>query len=295
MRKKSTSRKVFEVINYTVLCMFIAVIIIPFLNVIAMSISDSDAVRLGKVGIWPIGFNTNAYRNLLISRGFFRTFINTVCLTSSKTVLVILISLSAAYALANKAMFAKKFFFTYILIPMYFSGGLVPFYLLVNGLKLTDTYAALILPYIVSIFYIIVFRNSILQMPKDLIESAEIDGASEFTILYRVVIPVLLPMVMAFTIFSAVDYWNDWYNVLLFIKDTKKWTLQFLLRDILINADVLEQSEISNYIIKYDKNKIHPQNLKMAALMITVLPIIVIYPFLQKYFIHGIIVGAVKG
>jgi ABC-type glycerol-3-phosphate transport system permease component len=181
----------------------------------------------------------------------------------------------------------------YLIVPMYFGGGLVPFYLLVNTLGLNNTYWALILPSVINIFYIIVFRNQINQLPQELLESAEMDGASEMRILLNIILPLVLPMAMAFVVFSAVAYWNEWFNVLIFIRDKSMWTLQFQLRDILSNARLIDEG--TNQAMIKNGFQIDPNNLKMAALMLTVLPILVVYPFVQKYFIHGQLVGAVKG
>lgn len=290
---RSRSRKIFEIVNYACLILFALVIIIPFLNVLAISLSNRDAVVAGKVGIWPVGLNSKAYETIMSNRQFIRCFFNTVFLTVLNTFLCIFISLAAGYALGNKHMPGRKILMTYILIPMYFSGGLIPFYLLVNSIGLNNKFGAIIFPYLVNIFYTIVFRNSINQLPQDIMESAEVDGASEFIILYKIIVPIILPMIMAFTVFSAVNYWNLWYGVLLFLRDTSKWTLQYQLRDLLVNAEMMYDTSGDRWILQ--EGIVHPQNLRMAALMVTVLPIIVVYPFVQKYFIHGIIVGAVKG
>lgn len=280
----------FEVFNYGFFILFGFSIIFPFLNVISLSLSSYDAVNAGKVGLLPIGLNFRGYKNIIQNSDFIRALFTTVFITVTDTTLAIIIALMAGYALANKHLPGKSFLFNFILLPLYINGGLIPYYLLVNSLKLNDSYGALIFPIVTNVFYIIVYRNSIVNLPHDIIESAEMDGAGEYTILFKVVLPLLLPMTMAFTIFSAVAYWNEWYNVLLFIQDHKKWTLQYKLRDILSWND-LTQDTIR---IKTTGN-VHPKNIRMAALMVTILPIVVIYPFLQKYFIHGIIVGAVKG
>ncbi len=148
-------------------------------------------------------------------------------------------------------------------------------------------------PYLVSIMYIIIFRNAITQLPKEIMESAEIDGASEFTTLFRIVVHLIMPMVMAFTIFSAVDYWNMWFPVLIFIRDKWKWTLQYMLRDIYTNPGI--GAGPLEGMIDDPQQQLLPQNIIMASIICTIAPIIVIYPFLQKYFIHGVIRGAVKG
>jgi putative aldouronate transport system permease protein len=265
---------------------------VPFLNAISISLSSYDEVLKGPIGIWPRGFNLQAYKDLMSNYTFVRSFINTVGLSIINTVQVIICSIAAAYVLSHKHLVGRKIVFTFILIPMFFGGGLIPTYLLVNGLGLNNTYWALILPSFVSITMIIIFKNVIDQLPKELMESAEIDGAGEARILFRIVLPLVLPMTMAFSIFSLVGYWNEWFSVLLYIRDNTKWTLQFQLRDILVNSSLVSDTDASTLA---DGAKVHPENLKMAALMITVLPIIMVYPFMQKYFIHGQLVGAVKG
>lgn len=290
---RSPSRTVFQVFNYSFFILFGITILIPFFNAIAISLSSSAAVRSAAIGLWPVDFQLDAYRMLMNSATFIRSFANTVFLTVINTFLVIIVSLSTAYALSSKNMVLRKTVFYYIIFTMFFSGGLIPTYLLVYNLGITNSYWALILPSIVSGFYVIVFKNVIDQLPRELLESGEMDGAGDFRMLFQIVLPLVLPMTMAFTIFSAVGYWNEWFGVLLYIRDSQYWTLQFQLRDILVtstvsqdlNMDLREQLGLS----------VHPENLKMAALMITVLPIITVYPFVQKYFIHGQLVGAVKG
>lgn len=290
----SPVRKIFIIFNYLLFIAFSISILVPFINAIAISLSNYEALATGKIGLWPKGFSLKAYHELAYSKQFLRTFLNTVGLTVVNTVLTIALSLAAGYVMAHKHLLGRSALFIYLIIPMYFSGGLIPTYLLVNGLGLTNTYAALVLPQIISIFYIIVFRNQINQLPQELMESAEIDGASEWRILWNIILPLVLPMTMAFVVFSAVAYWNEWFNALIYIRDRQLWTLQLQLREILINASQFIDQQTQEALIGGEP-QVHPENIKMAALMLTVLPIIIVYPFVQKYFIHGQLVGAVKG
>ncbi|XID95744.1 carbohydrate ABC transporter permease [Paenibacillaceae bacterium WGS1546] len=290
---RSTSRTIFEICNYTFLFLLCVSILVPFLNAIAISLSSYAEVAQGRIGIWPRGFNLDGYKRLVLNEAFLRSAANTVFLTVVNTVLVILISLFAAFALANKNMIGKKVVFNYFLVTMFFNGGMIPTYLVVNSLGITNTYFALILPAVCNVFYVIVFKNVIDQLPKDLMESAEMDGAGELSVLARIVLPLVLPMTAAFTIFSAVAYWNEWFGVLIYIRDKELWTLQYHLRDIL--ADTISINDIAREAMIQGQDRIHPENIKMSALMITVLPIVAVYPFVQKYFIHGQLVGAVKG
>jgi putative aldouronate transport system permease protein len=209
------------------------------------------------------------------------------------TTLVIFIALFAGYALQNKNFRRIKQFTLYILIPMYFSGGLVPTYMLVNSwLGWRDSYLALILSVVTSPFLIIIFRNNIANLPKEMSESAEIDGANDIIILLKVLLPLIIPTVMAFVIFNAVGYWNEWFNCMLYIQTPTKYTMQYKLRQILATSTI-DFNSLKGLAISI-KDLVHPQNIKMAALLVTIIPIMLIYPFLQKYFIHGVIVGALK-
>ncbi|WP_409345359.1 carbohydrate ABC transporter permease [Paenibacillus sp. MBLB4367] len=293
MEYKTASRRLFEIFNYLFLTVFCISIIVPFVNALAISFSSYDAIASGSIGLWPKKFTFDSYVKLVNSKQFMQSVLNTVFLTGVKTVLVIINSLAAGYVLSHKHLLGRSTVFVFLMIPMFFSGGLIPTYLLMNKIGLYNTYGALILPAIVNIFYVIVFRNTINQLPQELLESAEMDGAGELRILFKIILPLVLPMTMAFVVFSAVAFWNEWFNVLIYIRDRSMWTLQYQLRDILLNSALIDH-ETKRSLVSSEP-QIHPDNLKMAALMVTVLPIIAIYPFVQKYFIHGQLVGAVKG
>lgn len=291
---RTPSRVLFEILLYTGFSLFCLLIILPFLHVIALSLSTRQAYFEGRVYFWPVDWFTKPYQIILTSKVFLTSLRNTVLVVVVNTSLCIFFSLCAGYALANKNFFGTRIAFIYILIPMYFGGGLIPFYLIVNSYGLNNRLAALMFPYLVSIFYIIVFRNAINQLPKEIMESAEMDGASEFTTLFRIVAFLIMPMIMAFTIFSAVGYWNMWFPVLIFIRDKWKWTLQYMLRDIYTNPGI-GAGPLEGGAIDDPQQQLLPQNIIMASIICTIAPIIIIYPFLQKYFIHGVIRGAVKG
>jgi len=246
------------------------------------------------VTIFPVDLYTGAYKIILSSRLFFTSLANTVLITVVNTAATIAIAVAAAYALASRHFFGTKTAIFYILITMYFNGGLIPFYLVVNSYGLNNTRLALILPYLMNPFLIIIFRNAIMRLPPEIMESAEVDGASEITILFRIVFHLIIPMVAAFTIFTAVEHWNSWFPVLIFIRDKWKWTLQFMLRDIYTNPQV-GGGQLDSVDLTEEQLKLLPQNLINAAIICTVVPVVLIYPFLQRYFIHGVIVGAVKG
>lgn len=289
------SRKIFQLVNAVFMILFSAMIILPFLNLLAVSFSSYYANQAREVLFLPKGFNIRAYSKIFADSAFSSSFFNTVWLTVVTTALTILIAVCAGYALANKHLKRPKTVLFFFLVPMYFSGGLIPTYLVINKyLHLSNTYWALIFPVITSSFYIIIFRNNIMGLPQEILESAEVDGANEYITLFHIVLPIIIPTVAAFIIINAVTHWNEWYNVMLYIKDSSKWTLQFYLRNLLLAETTPEKLNSAVGAINY-ATAIHPESFKMAALFVTVLPILAVYPFCQKYFIYGVITGAVKG
>lgn len=293
MIKESASRKVFVVFNYIFFTLFSISILVPFLNCIAISFSSYGAVTSGEVGIWPVGWDLQAYKRLVVNIQLWRTFGNTIIITVVNTVLTIAIALMTAYALANKYLIGKGAFMVFFLIPYYFGGGLIPTYLVITQLGLKNNFLVYILPSITSIYYIIVFRNIIAGLPKELMESAEIDGASQPRILFSIIIPLIIPTIAAFIVFSAVGNWNTWFSSMVYMDDRKDWLLQYQLREILMGSG-MQNAEMESSLADRE-HQVHSDTTKMAALMITVLPIIIIYPFVQKYFVKGVLVGAVKG
>lgn len=289
------SRKLFQMINAIFMLVFSAMIVLPFMNLLAISFSGYYANQARDVLFFPKDFNVRSYVRIFADRVFVTSFFNTVWLTVVTTALTILIAICAGYALSNKHLKHAKGVLFFFLIPMYFSGGLIPTYLIVNKyLHLANSFWALILPVVTSSFYIIIFRNNIMGLPQEIIESAEVDGSNEYTTLFRIVLPIIIPTVAAFIIINAVTRWNEWYNVMLYIKDAAKWTLQFYLRNLLIAETTPEKLNAVAGVMNY-QTAIHPESFKMSALFITILPILAVYPFCQKYFIYGVITGAVKG
>ena len=291
---RTPSRTIFEILNYTGFVLFGLLVVIPFVHVIAVSLSSGRAIAQYEVLFWPVEFYPQAYKTIVTSPVFLTSLANTVFVSVAGTALTMAVALCAGYALANKHFPFPRLGMLLILVPMYFSGGLIPFYVIVNKYGLNNTIFALIFPYLVNIFYILVFKNVIRGMPEELIQSAEIDGAAEPTILFRIVFPIIMPTVMAFTIFTTVNFWNSWFSVLIFVRDQTKWMLQYMLRALYLSPQ-FTGTTAGGGMAADDPANLHPMNIMFAALVCTVAPIIVIYPFLQRYFIHGIIVGAVKG
>lgn len=294
MIKKSTGEVIFQIFNIFIMLIVMAVIILPLMNIFSLSVSDRIAVATMKVGLFPVGFNLDAYKKILTNGIFQRSLINTVFVTVVGTALSIVVITMMAYGMSKAYFFGKKFFTYYMIITMYFSGGLIPTYLLITKyLGLGNTYFAYILPAVVNVYYVIVIRSQILAVPGELFDSGSIDGASEMRILFNIVLPVIAPTIAAISMFLALGKWNFWFQVLLYARDNKMWSLQFYLREVVF-ASFLEATTqtIGDSV---DAKVIPAENMRMASIIIVALPVVAIYPFIQKYFVKGIMAGSVKG
>lgn len=289
--KVSRSEKTFRIFNSFVLILIMFTIIVPLLYIVSVSLSSKEAVTSLSVTLWPKGLNFKAYAELLQKDTFLTSLINTVVLTIVYTASALVVNIMAAYAL-SKEFYAKKVITYLFIIPMYFTGGLVPTYILItNYLGLYDNFLALLLPVLVNVFYIIVIRSQIEAIPLSLTEAAMIDGANEFQVLFKIIMPTISSTTAAIGMFLALNMWNTWYSVLLYTSKDKYWTLQYFLRTIVFDKTIQDSSGAS----AMDMASISPLNFQMAAIVLVALPIVAIYPFVQKYFVKGMLVGSVKG
>lgn len=289
---KTRSQKIFEVFNIVLLTLILCSIIAPVMHIISVSISNRKEVMGLSIGIFPKGFSLKAYEEVISYNLFFNSFKNSIIVTASYVILGIIVNVMCAYAL-SKNFPGKKIINYYFVLAMYFSGGLIPTYILItNYLKLYNTYTAMVLPLLVNVFYIIVIRSQIEAIPKELTEAAIIDGAHEFQALFNVVIPVIKPTIAAIGMFLALGMWNMWYQCMLFTNRDKMWTLQYFLRMLVLSKIVGTNNQLSITLVE---NDLAPENFQMAAIVLVAAPIVAIYPFVQKYFVKGILVGSVKG
>jgi putative aldouronate transport system permease protein len=288
--KRSRGETVFQVFLVLLMLLIFAVVALPILNIVSISLSESDAILSNSVGLYPKGFYTLAYREILTGSAFLRSLANTVGVTAVGTALSLMVIVLVAYAL-SKDFFGKKAATYFFVLTMYFSGGLIPTYLLIaNYLGMRNTYFAYILPALVNVFYIIVVRSQVEALPASLVEAATIDGAGEFTIAFRIVIPTISPTIAAVSMFIALAKWNMWFPVMLYSNKESLWTLQYYLR-----AVVFDRFLVYSEMISSEGKPIPAQNYQMAAIVLVALPIVCIYPFVQKYFVKGILTGSVKG
>ncbi|HOJ10001.1 MAG TPA: carbohydrate ABC transporter permease [Clostridiales bacterium] len=292
--KRTKGEKIFEIFDMIILLIIISTIILPIMHIISVSISNKEAVLNLSIGIFPKGFTIEAYKDVISRKTFLSSLCNSIYLTILYTFFSLLVNTMCAYAF-TKYFYGKKYLNIFFIITMYFSGGLIPTYILItNYLKMHNTFWAMLLPGIVNVFYMIIMRAQIEAIPKELSEAAIVDGAKEYQVLYKVILPAIKPTIAAVGMFFALDMWNMWFSCMLYTNKESMWTLQYFLRMMVFNKD-LNVDRSSKIAISIDRNNIAPANFQMAAIVLVALPIVSIYPFIQKYFVKGILVGSVKG
>lgn len=279
------------VLLYLFMLFTVLICLYPFLNVIAYSFSGYNAVLSGRVTVFPIDFTMAAYKSILKRPQIWDAMKVTVFITLTGTAVSLIVTTLAAYALSRDTLPGRKFLSGIILFTMYFSGGIIPTFLVIKQLGMYDTLPALFIPQAVSVFNFIVMRTFFRQIPKSLEEAAKIDGASDLQILFRIYLPLSVPIIATIGLFYAVQYWNGYFDALLYIQTPEKYTLQLRLRSLLF-ADELNNAGANQEGIG---TQVMTQSLKMACVAVSTIPILVVYPWLQKYFVKGVMLGSVKG
>jgi putative aldouronate transport system permease protein len=258
----SFGRRVFLALN-TLLCIGIAVVVLlPMWMIVATSLAPDIQVVKGEFVLWPTSFNLDCYK-LVLQSGYMQGFMNSLFVTGVGTLLSMLLTTFTGYALAQPNLIFRKFFWGFVLVTMVFNAGVIPFYVVVRNLGLINTYTALFLPVLIQTYNLILMKNYFLSIPEGLIEAARLDGCSEIGILFRIVLPVSIPILAAITLFYVVFYWNQYLNVVMFINDSAKYTIQVLLRQLVFD----------NSSIQTGQNRVYT-NFKMTVMLMTMLPVL---------------------
>jgi len=291
--KVTAGEKIFKVVNKIFMIILSGIFLLPYWVIFMASFTDEITICKRGFRLIPEKLSLEAYKFILFNDTFImRSIINTISITIAGTILGVLFTSMFAYPLSRKSLPGRKYFMIYVLITMLFTGGLVPYFLLVRSLGLYNSYGALIIPGIINVWFMILIRNFFMEIPDSLHESAYIDGANDFLIFFRIIIPLSKPVLATITLFFGVAYWNDYFQALLFIEDRSKMPIQLLIRELLSNFSLLVAK--SGVMVKQN-NIVPEQSTKMATIIVASLPIIMVYPFLQKYFIKGILIGSIKG
>ena len=290
--KKSLASRIFDVFNYIFLTLLTVSCMLPIIHVLAVSFSDRASTGANAVLFTPVGFNLAAYKAIIEEPAFLRAFLVTVFRTVTGTLLNLILTILAAYPLSKdtKELKGRTFFMAYFLIPMLIGGGLVPTYILVSQLKMIDTFWVLILPGAVNVGNAVMMMNFFRGINKSLLESAKMDGATEFDLLLRIVLPLSKASLATIGLFFMVGHWNEWFSGTIYLNNRKLWPLQTLLKQMMVKIDFNNMS--SEMIIKMQQ--LSDRSFRAAQVIVATIPILCVYPFVQKYFITGVTIGAVK-
>lgn len=276
---------------YLGLGIFAFIAVLPFLNTIARSFSAESPILRGEVYIWPVGFSWDAYERLIVGGHFWLAYRNSFIITIAGTFVQMLMTILCAYPLSRPYLPGRNLLIGLIVFQLIFPPSLIPFYLTVRNLGLIDSWSALILPYSINTFNMIVLKSYFQALPKELEESAVIDGANDFQVLFRIILPLATPVILALTLFYAVANWNLFLPAIFFITDGNKQPLQVILRDMIWSMQLATQTASPD-----DFERLAGlEALKAASVLIAAIPMVIVYPFFQRYFIKGIMLGAIKG
>jgi len=293
--RPSVSSRIFDFFNVLFMLALVIVTLYPFLYVLFASLSDPLQLYSHRgLLLSPAGFSVRGYKLVLGYNAIWNGYLVTIFLATVGTLCCLAASLLFAYVLSKKRMMLHSFFTFAAVFTMYFNGGMVPTYLVVKELGLLDSIWALILPGLISTYNVIILRTALNGVPDEMTESAALDGANELTILTRILIPLIMPTIAAISLFIVVGFWNGWTGALLYIQDSRKYPLQMVLRQILVANDMTAAAG-SGSSLQSGEDSATRMLLKYATIMVSIIPIICVYPFLQKYFTKGVMIGALKG
>lgn len=304
---KSAGSRIFDIIVYIVLGMVVIVTLYPVLNIVATSLSSTVAVEKNLVTFYPKDFTLKAYSMIFKNDIIPRSFINSAFYTIGGTLLSLIMTILLAYPLSKRNLPLRRVYTIFLVITMYFSGGLIPGFLLIKSLGMYDSIWAMILPGAISTYNAMIMIAFFKSIPIELEESAYLDGANDFIILARIIIPLSTASIATIGLFYAVSKWNDWFTGLIYLKSTNKYPLPLILRELVIEnrlEDMMDLGGVASELnggksfndFKDDSNKmVNAETLKYATLFVSMVPMLIIYPFIQKYFVKGVMIGSLKG
>ncbi|WP_127590226.1 carbohydrate ABC transporter permease [Paenibacillus lautus] len=289
---RSVGEKLFDVFNYVLLTVITLCTLYPLIYVLFASLSDPTRYMQHSGILWkPLDMTFNAYRLVFDNPMIIQGYLNTFLIVSGGLVLNITLTAFGAYTLSRKGLRYRKQLMLFIVFTMFFSGGLIPLYFTVKGLELTNTLWSLIIPQAISAFNLIIMRTAFEAVPDSLEESAKIDGANEFVILFRIMMPLCMPVIAVMLLYYGVSHWNSWFQAMIYLQDRSLYPLQLVLRELLLLNDASSMASGASG----GEVAVIGETLKHATIIVATVPILLVYPFLQKYFVKGALIGAIKG
>lgn len=289
--KESWQYKTFKVFNVFILLLVVYVTLFPFINIVAQSFSSEAQINAGNVNIIPVGFNIETYKIILSDKMFWINYKNTVVYTVVGTAISLVMTGMFAYALSKKRLKGRKFFTMFAVFTMFFNGGLIPKYVLVTSLGFGNTIWAIVVPGAISVFNLLIMKTFFENIPDELEEAAIMDGSSTYGTILKIIIPLSKPIIATMFLFYAVFHWNSWFPAFLYFSEKELFPVSIYLRNLIKGAE----GAISSGATSADNLTQISANIKSVTMVLTVLPILTIYPFIQKYFVSGVMLGSVKG
>lgn len=289
VQDKSIGNRIFDVFNIIVLTITGLMAIIPFLYIMAVSFTSPAEVAKGGFILFPKEFSLAAYEYIFSTDVLMNSMLVSIYITFVGTIINLFFTSLMAYPLAKRDLRGRSFIMLAVLFTMLFSGGMIPTYFVVKGLGLTNTLWSLMIPVAISPFNLIILKNFFQNIPDELEESAKLDGSGDVGILVRIVLPLSLPAMATFSLFYAVGHWNSFFSAIIYLNDSRQWPVQVWLREIVVMAN----SRIGD--TDFDEQDIQPLTIRMAVIAFSTIPIMLVYPFLQKHFAKGVLLGSVKG
>ena len=295
IENRTLGTRLFELAIGLLLIVLAVTWVYPFWHVFAVSISGPSAVQRNQVNILPLDINFRMYEIILSLPQVQRGYLNTILYAVGGTLIALVSNSFFAYPLSKPDLPGRRILVIYLAITMFVSGGLIPTWLVIRGLGMLNTYLVMVLPGAVGAWTIIVMRTFFQRLPYSYTESAMIDGASELQILGRIIVPLSKPLYATMGLFTIVGIWNSWFNALIYLDDPRRWPIQMILRDITIRNLIPQSTGMQQYMEAMGRGAPIPLNYQYTMLMVVIIPILIMYPFLQKYFVKGVMVGSIKG
>ncbi|OMF38011.1 ABC transporter permease [Paenibacillus sp. FSL H8-0548] len=281
--------RIFDVINYIFLTLVGCMMVFPILHVLAKSFSSTQAINAGKVTLFPIDWTVMNYQVILGDGSIWRAFMVSILITVVGTLINLIFTASLAYPLSRQEYSIRKVILILILVTMIFQAPLIPNYMVIKNLQLIDSLWVLIIPSAISAYNLFIMRSFFTALPSELIDSASIDGAGELRTIWSIILPLSKPVMATMGLFYAVSHWNSYSSALYYINDRALYPLQLRLREIVLSNDLGQAGSLLENV-----NEVSPAGVQMAVIIVSVIPIIIVYPFLQKYFIKGMLIGSIK-
>jgi putative aldouronate transport system permease protein len=281
----------FDIINLLIMLCLLVITMYPLYYMAIISISAADAVIRGDVGIWPIGINFRSYNVILADPSILRAYTNTLLYTFGGVIINLIMTSLCAYPLSRRYFYGRSFFSLFVVFTLFFSSGLIPLYMVIHSLGMINTVWAILIPTAINAFYMILMRTFFENIPEEIFEAAKVDGSGEFYTLFKIVMPLSMPVMATMFLFYAVSHWNSFFPALIYLNDKELYPLQIILRNIVVQGDLATQSSYTGD----DDISMMAQNIKYAVVFVAIIPVLTVYPFVQKYFVQGSTLGSVKG